>query len=235
MFEFLTNYKIMIPIVICILLAVGIYLYFFRKPAGASLAEVKQLTHSIQEELRCERPPPPQLKRVYPTDPSEQESEKAQGQAQEHQIPEEDQSDESDDNMTRESLYEEILKLNLLKNPVDFIFTAGRFEARNKAAAAIAPDNATIEGLENHEEEAASEAQDVLSALTEDYPLSTEEFGQIADKINEDMHMLDELNARDIKETIVKTVAQVPAETSGGVGQAETLEKKKKVITIKKK
>ena len=183
MLSFLTNYKIMIPLILAVILGYLIYVYFIRKPvpAGEILADVKKQQLQIQTELK-------QIPVITAHLSSAEEDEEEDEETKEVQ-------DDQDDNVTRESLYEEILKLNLLKNPVDFIFTAGHFEASKKQPMGRPADEATIEGLEADQADQAEQAEE-LSALTDDsYPSPVEDFGKIADKINDDMEKLDHLNA----------------------------------------
>ena len=124
MLSFLTNYKIMIPLILAVILGYLIYVYFIRKPvpAGENLADVKKQQLQIQTELKHMPSKPPFITAHLSSDEEEEDETK-------------EVQDDQDDNVTRESLYEEILKLNLLKNPVDFIFTAGHFEASKKTPA----------------------------------------------------------------------------------------------------
>jgi hypothetical protein len=193
MLSFLTNYKIMIPLILAVILGYLIYVYFIRKPvpAGEILADVKKQQLQIQTELKQIPGKPPIITAHLTSAEEDEEAEEAEDEDETKEV-----QDDQDDNVTRESLYEEILKLNLLKNPVDFIFTAGHFEASKKPSASRQADEATIEGLEGlGEAEGVDEAEE-LSALTDDsYPSPVEDFGKIADKINDDMEKLDHLNA----------------------------------------
>ena len=93
------NYKIIFAILLSLIVGYVIYIYFFRKPVtyGEKLKDVQAQQLILQHEL------------LHPPKIIETLEESAEAEA-------------DDDNLTRESLYEEILKLNVLKNPVDFLY-----------------------------------------------------------------------------------------------------------------
>jgi len=124
------NYKIIFAILLSLILGYVIYIYFFRKPVtmGEKLKDVQSQQLSLQHELLHAKPPPV-IKASIEVENNVN-----------NDIPP-SVEDMDDDNLTRESLYEEILKLNVLKNPVDFLFkfdindlfTGGKLNNKMKA------------------------------------------------------------------------------------------------------
>ena len=141
------NYKIIFAILLSLILGYVIYIYFFRKPViyGEKLKDVQAQQLSLQHELLHTKLP------VLKASNEEEEEYKVN-----NDIPPSMEDVDDDDNLTRESLYEEILKLNVLKNPVDFLFkfdindlfTGGK---NNMKSHYISEELETVEGLETFE------------------------------------------------------------------------------------
>jgi len=226
MFEWLTNYKIMIPILVAIVLGALAYYYLFRKTPGEKLAEIKQDENALREMLGKKEI---HYVRAPPKNPELEEEAEAEGEFIE------------DDNVTRESLYEEILKLNLLKNPVDFIFSTGPIlnfkqeEPRTRRITEIKPDVSNQDGLSGLDLDIDLDLEDLdEDDEASEYP--PEDFGlDIADKIEQDMLKLDTIIA-DMDEPVIEAQMVSPGQEAAKEGLNPGQEiKKKKIITIKKK
>lgn len=191
------NYKIIFAILLSLILGYVIYIYFFRKPViyGEKLKDVQAQQLSLQHEL---------LHTKLPVLKASNEEEEYKVN---NDIPPSMEDVDDDDNLTRESLYEEILKLNVLKNPVDFLFkfdindlfTGGK---NNMKSHYISEELETVEGLEHLETFEGLEHLETVEGLehvetvetkplehvetveskpleTPEYPPDTEAFGKI--------------------------------------------------------
>ena len=190
------NYKIIFAILLSLIVGYVIYIYFFRKPVtyGEKLKDVQAQQLILQHEL------------LHPPKIIETLEEPAEAEA-------------DDDNLTRESLYEEILKLNVLKNPVDFLYkfdikdlinvtTSSRIEEYTDVLEA---ETADLEEVEKNE-----------TAEMPDYPQDSEPFGKMEEA---------NLNEDDISKKIFSDMLNMDKEEK----ELELTVPKKKKIVIKKK
>ena len=162
------NYKIIFAILLSLILGYVIYIYFFRKPVtyGEKLKDVQAQQLSLQHDLLHTKPPLPAFEVV------------------DNNIPPSSEDVDDDDNLTRESLYEEILKLNVLKNPVDFLF---KFDINDIFTNMRRPHyiSEELEGLETVQG-LETTVKNETSNLNSNYPPDTEAFGKINRKEQEE-------------------------------------------------
>jgi hypothetical protein len=160
------NYKIILSILLSLILGYVIYIYFFRKPVspGEILKDIQEHQHFLQKELLL----PAAHIRAPP-------------------VPEQ----EDDDNLTRESLYEEILKLNVLKNPVDFLFKFNMNDMQdvfstNQNQNQNQKQSSRIEECQD-ELEVGQDQEDSLEEKIVEYPKETEAFGNLEQQDQEEL------------------------------------------------
>ena len=184
------NYKIILSILLSLILGYVIYIYFFRKPVlpGEKLKDIQAQQQFLQKELLL----PSTHSHVGPVPVEEGE----------------------DDNLTRESLYEEILKLNVLKNPVDFLFKFNMNDMQDMQDVFSTNHQKQSSRIEEYQDELEVQDQDQEDSLEEktvEYPKETEAFGnlelsqeeELSKKIFSDMINMDrELKGNENKEEI---------------------------------
>ena len=213
------NYKIIFAILLSLIVGYVIYIYFFKKPVngGEKLKDVQAQQLILQHELlHPPNNPDIDIKTLKKLQVEESE------QDQEYVDKTEDE-DMNDDNLTRESLYEEILKLDSLKNPVDFLY---KFDINSLMKGMMNPPH--IEeykeggGLEEVE---TVDLEEVETDEIADYPQDTEAFGVIEEVTN--------LDEDDISKKIFSDMLNMDKEVKKELELTEVPKKKK--IVIKKK